>query len=448
MLEILNSYALGLIVPIMIISFGVLFLIYLGFFFVTKFKRVFSVLIHHRRGAGISPFRAMTVALAGTLGVGNIVGVSGAILLGGYGAVFWMWVSALAAMVLKYAEIVLAMLHRKRGTDGRLYGGAMYYIEACFKGKMGRRVGCVFALLCVINSLGMGCMLQVNSVSEAFSETLSVSPILVGIIMAILVGIVLWRGIHDISSLTGIVIPIVTVIYIILSGIVIFTYRENIGAAFDSIFRCAFGSNNVRSAPAGLWGYIMSGAVRYGTMRGLLSNEAGCGTAPMAHASTASNRAAEQGVWGIFEVFVDTILLCTLTALVIILTFGNEDISVYLGRETALVFSAFGRGVGPLYSRFTQIGLAVSIFFFAFSTVICWAYYGVNSIKYCIKNNRVDMVYKVVYFICTFLGALHVDSFVWQISDFSLGCMTVINLIVLLIMRREIKKETDRFLFE
>ena len=208
-LDFFGDYILGALVPFMLIGIGVFFLFYLRFFFIIKPKKSFSLLFKKDRGEGVSPFGAMTVALAGTLGVGNIIGVSGAMIMGGPGAVFWMIVSAFFAMVLKYAEIVLAHSHR-RSTEKGLCGGAMYYIEDFFGGGFGRALGSFFAVVCLVNSIAMGCMLQANAVSSSFSEMSAIPPVFVGLILAIVCGAVIFRGVHDISPITCIIIPVMT----------------------------------------------------------------------------------------------------------------------------------------------------------------------------------------------------------------------------------------------
>ena len=429
-----GKYILGLAVPIMLIAFGIFFLIYLDFFFIIKPRKTFSVLGKSGRGNGVSSFGALTVALAGTLGVGNIVGVASAIILGGAGSVFWMWISAFFAMVLKYAEIVLAHRHR-RGTDSGIRGGAMFYIEDLFGGVFGRVLGVIFALLCLINSLSMGSMLQAGAVSGAIAEISDISPIFIGGTLAFICGIVILRGVHDISPLTSIIIPLMTLIYIGMSAIVIWHFRGGIGDVFLLIIKDAF---SAKSASGGIFAFLLSSQIRYGCMRGILSNEAGCGTAPIAHASSRAEKAAEQGVWGIIEVFVDTILLCTLTALSILLASGGAVSHFEIGEEMKLVINSYGAALGGSSAEL----MTVMVFFFAFATIICWAYYGSVTLEYITKSKNAQRIFMIIYLVSVFLGALNIKGFVWQISDFALGCMTIINIVTLFLMRREIRNET------
>ena len=437
-MALFGKYILGGIIPIMLIGLGIFFLIYLKFFFLVKPIKTFSVLFKKEKVRGISSFSALTVALAGTLGVGNIVGVSGAIILGGPGSVFWMILSAFAAMVLKYAEIVLAHNHRRVAAKGFL-GGAMYYIEDLLRGRLGKAVGAVFASVCLLNSFSMGCMLQANAVSSSFSEISSVSPVLIGVVLAILCGAVILCGVYDISPITSIIIPVMTLVYVIISLIVIIVFGDKLPSAIKLIFSDAF---NIKSAGGGIFGFFMSESIRYGTMRGILSNEAGCGTAPMAHSASNVKGGAEQGIWGIIEVFVDTILLCTLTALSILCVFGDKTKDFFAGDEMKLVLASYGAAIGKAAAPV----ISVMVFFFAFATIICWAYYGNVTMSYLTKSKKAHMIYKLIYILCIFLGAYKKSEIIWQISDMALGTMTLINLTVLFIMRKEIKSETIRFM--
>ncbi len=432
-----GKYVSGILVPFGLIGLGIYFLFYLKFFFIKNPKKAFSSLFKKSEEKGVSSFGALTVALSGTLGVGNIVGVSGAIILGGAGAVFWMLVSAFAAMVLKYAEILLAHLHRrKRGKV--ILGGAMYYIEDFLGGGLGKIVGTAFALACLLNSLSMGCMLQANAVSSSFSEISSVSPTLIGVALAVLCGAVILCGVHDISPLTSIIIPVMTILYVLISFFVITVFRENLPHAIGLIMRDAF---DFRSAGGGILGFLMSEGIRYGTMRGILSNEAGCGTAPIAHSASNAKSGAEQGVWGIIEVFVDTILLCALTALSILCVFGENISDFAYGEEMKLVLASYGAAIG----RSAAPIISIMVFFFAFATIICWAYYGNCTVMYLTKNKNAAITYKVIYIVCVFIGALKIGDVIWCLSDIAIASMTLLNLLSLFLMRREIKDETEKY---
>lgn len=378
----------------------------------------------------------MTVALAGTLGVGNIVGVASAITLGGAGAIFWMWVSALCAMALKYAEITLALRHRRRAADGTMLGGAMYYIRDCVAaGPLGRRGGRVlggfFALLCLANALTMGSVIQVRAVSSAFAAVAGVPTVVVGIAVAVLVLLALRRGVGGVAKLTERLIPLASAGYVLVSLLALFRLRGQLPAALASIFTSAF---TPAGAAGGVTGFLLSRSIRYGTMRGLLSNEAGCGTAPAAHAESTAAHPAEQGIWGIVEVFVDTILLCTMTALVILAA----------GVDTAepdgmlLTLRAYTAALGSGASWF----LCAAILVFAYATILCWAHYGLACTRWFGEGKGKRRLFLVAYTASICIGAVAAPDAVWEAADFALGVMTILNVVVLCIMMPEVKAET------
>lgn len=430
-----GRYILGGLLPVILIGLGVYFLFLLRFFFIAKPGKFFSSLTNKGKGQGTSSFGALTVALAGTLGVGNIVGVASSIILGGAGSVFWMIVSAFAAMVLKYAEIVLAHRHR-RISEGVIRGGAMYYIEDFIGGTLGKVLGGIFAIFCIVNSISMGCMLQSNAVAVSFGEISEVSAVLIGAVLAVICGAVIIKGVHDISPLTSVIIPLMTVLYVGMSAAVIWFYRDSISGVVSLIFDDAF---SYRSISGGFFGFFLSNQLRYGCMRGLLSNEAGCGTAPMAHASSRAEKAAEQGIWGIIEVFVDTVLLCTLTAFSILLVFGESAYEFESGEEMKLIIAAYG----AVFGKSSALLMTVMVFFFAFATIICWAYYADVTLGYLTSSKLAANIFKIVYIICIFIGSCHISDAIWTVSDIALCFMTLINLIILFLMRKEIKFETE-----
>ncbi len=440
MIAFINKYIFGTAVPIMLVLAGIYYLFLLRGFHITKLKSVVKALTARQEKNGISPFRAVTLALAGTLGVGNIVGVSAAIYLGGFGSIFWMWVSAFFAMLLKYAEIVLAVKHRRYDEKGNPYGSAMIYIEDCFKSigikKIGYAVAVLFALLCILNSITMGSMIQVNAITGAFESVCGISPILIGVLLSVIVFFVVSKGSEGISKFTEMLVPIMTLGYIVLSLAVIILRLEKIDDAFISIFNEAF---KVDSAVGGILGFFLSKALRFGTMRGLVSNEAGCGTAPTAHATSNTKSSVEQGFWGIFEVFVDTIVLCTMTAIVVIISFG--EVRHFGNNFIMMTIGAYSNVLGD----FAEYFLTISVLFFAFATVICWAHYGMESVMYLNKSKIVLKIFIIIYSFSVFLGAVISSDIIWEVADFAIGAMTVINVIVICLMSREVKMETDYY---
>lgn len=389
---------------------------------------------------GISPFRALMLALAGTLGVGNIVGVANAVWIGGAGAVFWMWVSALVAMILKYAEILLAVTHRRETRRGYV-GGAYYYIKDYFEAHKRFRtavvVSGIFAILMIVDALSMGCMIQVNAVRMAFEGVARVPAWVTGAVLLLLTLPVIVRGTKGISALTEYLVPIMTAGYIILSIAVLILRRDALGDAFGSILRGAF---SVESVGGGVIGFLTSRALRTGTMRGLLSNEAGCGTAPTAHASASTESPASQGVWGIVEVFVDTILLCTATALVILVSF--PEVEFFGGDGVMMTIRAYSVVLGGWSEWF----FCAAILCFGYATLLCWANYGLESLLFLSRKRRWQWLYFFSFGVCILAGAFSAPDRVWDVADFAIASLTAINLLMLILFRKEIRKETQKWL--
>ena len=440
MLEVINRYILGAAVPMLLIIGGIFFCFKLRFFFLKYPKKLMTALCGRQSGSGTSSFRALTLALAGTLGVGNIVGVSAAIFMGGFGAVFWMWISALCAMVLKYAEIVLAMCHRIYDKSEKAHGSAMYYIKDCFSSRGMKRLGAflagMFALFCIINSITMGSVIQSNAVLGALDGVFSLSPAIMGLCLAAVAFFLVRKGGEGMARFTEKLVPVMTLGYIILSLAVLILRADMIDDAFSLIFKDAF---SFEAGTFGVGGFLISRSVRFGTMRGLVSNEAGCGTAPAAHAVSDCKEPAKQGVFGIFEVFVDTILLCTLTALVVIVSYGDV---AHLGENFIMMtISAYEAVLG----RYASYFMSISVLCFGFATIVCWAHYGIESVGYLTKKRFARPFFIVVYCLSVFAGAFVTSEWIWQSADLAIGVMTVINVPVLILCRKEIKSETDMF---
>ena len=432
-IEALNKYIFSLISPIALMGAGLFFTLYLGAFHIFHPIRTLRHMMKKTNSGGTSPFRALCLALAGTLGVGNIVGVASAISIGGAGAVFWMWVSAILAMTLKYAEILLAVKYRKCGKDG-FFGGAVYYIAAAFESRKMKRIGGavagIFGVLCIVNSLSMGCVMQINALSSSVSSALKISPVTVGIIVCLLCLLSVCGNRQRVGRISEIAVPVASIAYIIVCILAIYVGRDKIFHAFGKIFTDAW---NFRGVSGGIIGFLSSRALRYGTMRGLISNEAGCGTAPTAHASANTDSPYRQGLFGIVEVFVDTIVLCTLTALVIIIA-GESGYTSPMDFCTSAFASLLGGWV-----RYFMAG---AIFIFAFATMICWAHYGFEALRYFSGKIWVRGAYMLVFCASAIFGAVASADFVWEIADLAIGAMTLINLFVLFAMRREISNET------
>lgn len=421
-------------IPVLLTLAGVFFLLYLRGGPFRSPRRMLRALLH-RSGSGVSPFRAVTLALAGTLGVGNIVGVANALWLGGAGALFWMWVSALLAMLLKYAEILLAVAHRRTAPDGSHSGGAVQYIHDRFPSRAGALLAALFGSLTVLDALSMGCVIQVNAVASALHGTLGVPLPAAGALLLLLALPVILRSSRAVSALTEYLVPIMSLGYLVLSVAVLIIRRDALGGALVSVFREAF---HPASAAGGVLGFLTSRSLRIGTMRGLLSNEAGCGTAPTAHACAATDSPASQGVWGIFEVFADTILLCTVTALVILVSFPS--VRAWGDDAVMMTISAYTGVLGPWAKWF----FCAAVFCFGYATVICWAGYGREAIRSLTRRKLPLALYLLAFAVCIPVGAMLAPAAIWSAADFAIASMTAINLFVLLACRKEIRNETTQ----
>ncbi len=431
----------GLVPPLLILC-GIFFVFYLRGL---PLRRPIAMLASlGRQSSGTqSPFRSVTLALAGTLGVGNIVGVANAIAVGGAGAILWMWVSALAAMILKYAEIVLAVRHRRTDSLGRHHGGAVFYLRDGLTRRglprAGRLLGLFFGLLMLFNAVTLGNMLQVHAVASAAEGVLGVAPAVCGLLLLALTLPFLRKGISGVSALTEYLIPILSGGYLILSAAVLLLRREALPYAFGEILRSAW---RPESAVGGLWGILTSSALRTGTMRGLLSNEAGCGPAPTAPAAADTDAPAAQGVWGILEVFVDTIVLCTLTALVILVS--PHDPASFGANAILCTVQAYSSVLGP----WSEIFFCIAVFAFGYATVLCWATYGVESLHAILPFRKGSRAFRLLYAAAIPIGSIAAPALLWRLSDFTLAALTTVNLTALFLMRKEIRHETDAFFLD
>ncbi len=418
LLSLTNTYLISPISSMILLIAGVVLSVRLRFFQFSNPVKLWR-LMSDKKAGGTSPFRALTVALAGTLGVGNISGVAIALSLGGAGAVFWMWISAGCAMIVKYSEIVLAVYHRDE-TNCEVHGGAMYYIKYGLKkhGFASYLAG-AFAAFCIFSSLSTGSVIQVNAVSEAFYGCFGISHSTVGILMALLCALALFsQKKNAISDITVRLVPIMSLLFIVLSLWIIISKIEMLPEIIRIIFEDAFTTD---SAIGGIGGYVFSRGVRFGVTKGLFSNEAGCGTSTIAHAQANSSSPKSQGVWGIFEVFFDTVVLCTLTAFVLLISYGNAVPDEGGGVMVAL--SAYGTAIG----NEAKYALALAIFMFAYATIICWAYYGCECIRFLFKSRYPKYIYLCIYVMSVLYGAVAASSFLWEIADLTICIMMSVN---------------------
>ena len=445
-----NNFIWG--VPAMVCIFGVgLYLsIRTGFLQIRKFPYAIRTTlgrIFRKRSASdgaITPFQAVCTALAATVGTGNIAGVAGAIAIGGPGAIFWMWVSALFGMCTKFAEVTLAVHFREINANGELVGGPMYYIKNGL-GKKWNWLAYLFAAFGVLTVFGTGNATQVNTITTAINSALlnyniisesavSTSNLIIGIVIAILIAMILLGGIKRIGPVTDKLVPFMALLYILLGLGVILLNIQNVPSVFVSIFKGAFQPSAVTGGIIG----SMFLSIKKGVSRGIFSNEAGLGTGSIAHACADTKKPVKQGMFGIFEVFTDTIVICTLTALVILcsgvpITYGEAA-----GAELTIL------GFTSTYGNWVSIFTAVAMCCFAFSTALGWGLYGARCIEF-LFSEKVIKPFMVVYALVAILGATANLGLMWNIAETFNGLMAIPNLIALFLLSGTVVRLTKDY---
>ena len=433
LLDFFNKYIFGPALPIMIFVIGVFLIFRYAKFIFFRGGTVVKVLTQRNKKSEMSPLKTAVLALASTLGVGNIVGVSTAIFSGGPGAVFWLTLSAFAAMSLKYGEVVLAVKYRtKKGGEYR--GGAMYYMRDCLNNKT---LSVVFAFLCILNALTVGNIVQISSVKDSIESMVEIKPIYIGVFMSILIFVSICKGTRRISSITSKIIPFATAVYIVLSVYIILLNYNRITEVLSLVIREAF---NIKAVFGGVGGYSIIKALRYGVARGIMSNEAGSGTSPIAHAKTTLESSVEQGFWGIFEVFADTVVMCNLTAFVILFSYKDLVLNKKMtGME--LVLESYSRYAGD----YAEIIIIVCVLLFAYATVICQGFYGRECVYYFSEKKKYTRLFVLIYCLVVIYGAVVSSDLLWSLTDFNVSLMTIINTVCILIASGEIKAVTDEY---
>ena len=378
-----------------------------------------------RRKGAVSPFRAMSAALAGTLGIGNIIGVAGAVMLGGPGAVFWMWVSGFIGMMTKFSEVALAVRFREKASGGGYAGGPMHYIVNGL-GERFRPLAALFSLMCILASFGIGNMTQISSIAGAAEKSFGTPALFTGILAAVLVGLTIFGGFSRISAITSVIVPVMSVFYILGSLTVIAVNYANILPAFGDIFKGAFTPS---AAAGGAAGFTAAQAIRFGVSRGVFTHEAGMGSAPIAHAGADTESPVEQGFWGAFEVFADTLVICTLSALVI-LTTG------VMNTRPAQGSLAVSQAFGSVFANYGEYFITVAVIFFAFSTILGWAYYAERCCSFLFKKHekRAVSVFRGIFVLAVAAGSLIKAGTVWNLADIFNGLMAFPNLIALILL--------------
>ena len=434
-----NNFIWG--VPAMVCIFGVgLYLsIRTGFLQIRKFPYAIRTTlgrIFRKRSASdgaITPFQAVCTALAATVGTGNIAGVAGAIAIGGPGAIFWMWVSALFGMCTKFAEVTLAVHFREINANGELVGGPMYYIKNGL-GKKWNWLAYLFAAFGVLTVFGTGNATQVNTITTAINSALlnyniisesavSTSNLIIGIVIAILIAMILLGGIKRIGQVTEKLVPFMALLYILLGLGVILLNIQNIPSVFVSIFKGAFQPSAVTGGIIG----SMFLSIKKGVSRGIFSNEAGLGTGSIAHACADTKKPVKQGMFGIFEVFTDTIVICTLTALVILCSSVPITYGEAAGAELTIL------GFTSTYGNWVSIFTAVAMCCFAFSTIIGWGLYGARCIEF-LFTSKIIKPFMVAYSLVAILGATVDLGLLWNIAETFNGLMAIPNLIAVFLL--------------
>ena len=408
-------------------------------------KMVLSKEARQKKGEGdVSPFSALTTALAATIGTGNIVGVATAMVSGGPGALVWMWISAAFGLTSKFSECMLAIKYREVNEAGEMSGGPMYTMKKAFKNqKLGATLGWLFAFFAVVASFGIGNLTQANSISSALHTTFQVPVRMTGIILTVLSLVIIIGGIKSISKVSQVVVPLMAVFYIIAGIIIIIGNIQNLPAGVAMIFKMAF---SLEAVGGGLCGSIvasMTQALRFGVARGVFSNEAGMGSAAITAAAATTTDPVRQGYINMTGTFWDTIVVCTITGLCIASSgvLGMTDAAGELITGSALTIEAFKTILGEPGGWLVCIGIAL----FAFSTILGWEYHGEKAFEYIFKTHKYNMVYRVFFSLIVFVGATTTLQIAWSFSDIANALMAIPNLICMLALSGVIASEMERY---
>ena len=450
----INGFVWGLPMMVLILGVGIYLSVGCGFpqfsHFIHIMKNTLGKAFEkgEKKEGAVSPFKAMCTALAASIGTGNIAGVSGAIALGGPGAVFWMWISALLGMCTKYAEVTLAIKYRERNEKGDWVGGPMYYIKNGL-GKNWKWLGVLFAIFGALAAFGIGNMTQINTIAGTINTAVSqfvetsasqqtIIAWVISIICAVIVAIVLLGGIQRLADVTALLVPVMAVIYIVAALIVIIANIGAVPAAFKAIFVGAF---NPSAIVGGAVGIGIKTAITKGVGRGIFSNEAGLGSAPIAHAAADVEHPVQQGIFGVFEVFMDTVVVCTMTALVALLGVGVDNIVYGESIGADLTISGF-MSVFPGKISATCIAICLSLF--AISTVLTWALYGTRCVEF-LFGYKASKVYQIIFCLFACIAGTTSLQLAWDIADTLNGLMAIPNLIAVALLSPVVFKLTKEY---
>lgn len=443
--EAYNVYVGQILISIFLVPTGIFFLFKLKGIHLRKFFHSWRVIMgkyDKKDDAGdINHFKALTTALSATIGIGNIVGVALAIYYGGPGAIFWMWVTGFLGMVLKYTECTLSFKYRKINEDGSSSGGPMYYMELGLKkmlGPVAKVMAVIFAVAAVLCSLGTGNMAQANSISDAVNGYFNLDTWITGVILTILVLLVIIGGIKRIAEVTSKLVPFMAASYFLGALTIIVILADKIPEAFGLIFSGAFSGT---AAKGGFIGSVFIITLRYGIVRGLFSNEAGQGSAAIAHAAAKTKYPVREGLVASVGPFIDTLIICTMTALVIIMS-GAWTSGI---QGAGMTIAGFTMGLEKIGAGFLGNHIVTwTVFLFGFSTIISWSYYGTRAVQYLFGSKWIKP-YRYLYGVFIFLGSIWGIDLVWNFVDMVITFMTIPNLIAILLLSGVIKRESDKY---
>ena len=435
----IDDFVWGPPLLVLLVGTGIYLTIRLGLLQVLRLPKAFKLIFAEDKGEGdISSFAALATALAATVGTGNIVGVATAIKTGGPGALFWMWIAAFFGMATKYSEGLLAIKFRTLDDQGNVSGGPMYYITHGFSGKwqtIAKPLAYFFAFAGVLVAwLGIGTFSQVNSITASLQNSFDWSPKIVSIILALITAAIIFGGIQSISKVSEKVVPFMAGLYILAALVVIFTNFNQLLPVLEMVFQSAFTG---KAAVGGFAGATVMVAMRLGIARGVFSNESGLGSAPIAAAAAKTEEPVEQGLISMTGTFIDTIIICTLTGLAILVT-GQWSGNLEGAPMTQAAFSS-------VFGTFGEIALTLSLVLFAFTTILGWSYYGERCFEFIFKSTKFLPLYRLIFVVMVALGGYLTLDVVWKIADIVNGLMALPNLIALLVLSPIIFKETKSY---
>ena len=441
-LSAVNDFVWGPVMLALLVGTGVFLTIRLKFLPWRNLPHSIKMVLSHQKDdeGDLSPFQSLMTALSATVGVGNIVGVSTAICLGGPGALVWMFLSAAVGISTKYAESVLAVKYRETNEVGEMSGGPMYAMKKGIGGTFGKVMGALFAFFAVCASWGIGNMTQANSIASAFETSFGLSTSITGIILVVCSLAVLMRGVHSIGKVSSFIVPAMAFFYLLFTMIIIVKNFENIPAGVSIMLQMAFSTDAVAGGVGGAIVANMLQAMRWGVARGVFSNEAGLGSAPIAAAAARTDHASRQGYVNSTGTFFDTMIICMLTGLVIISSGVLGTVDPETGKLVSgapLTILAFS----TVYGEGAKYIVSIALAFFAYSTILGWEYYGEKSLEYLVSNRKVIYAYRFLFSCITFVGATQTLDVVWNFSDTMNGLMAIPNLICLLILHKDIADE-------